>query len=195
MPKVMQRQTHTQEWLQQALLELMQEKDYSAITIQEITERADIARITFYRHYTTKEELLLDSLEHIYSMFLEQFAAMDTQKLVMGELEEPPMLPLFQHIADNRKLYRAILEGQVAAIVHKRLREFATDIITRNLRRIITSDIPLPLDVLATHIAVAQLGMVQWWLENDTPYDVVYLARQSYQLVLFGVQRFIANRE
>ena len=195
MPQPMQRQTHTRKWLQKALLELMQENDYADITIQAITDRADTARVTFYRHYRDKEELLLDSLETVYMLLLEQFETMDVQELVQGDLTQPPMLPLFKHIADYRKLYQAILTGQVAALVQKRLRQFTTDFIKKNLQRIVSMETTLPLDVLATHIAVAQLGMIQWWLEEDTPYDIVYLSRQSYELILFGVQHLITNED
>lgn len=92
MPKPIQRKTHTKGWLRKALLELIQEKDYSDITIQEITDRADTARVTFYRNYGSKEELLLDSLEHIYTMLLEQLEAMNTHELAKGTLDEPPMI-------------------------------------------------------------------------------------------------------
>jgi len=52
--------------LQEALLLLIQQKPYEAIQIQEITEAANTARITFYRHYGTKDDLLIDCLEDIY---------------------------------------------------------------------------------------------------------------------------------
>jgi hypothetical protein len=118
---------------------------------------------------------------------------MDNRELVTGTLEMPPMMPLFKHIAEHRKLYQAILGGQVAAIVRKQLLEYASNFIGQNLRRLLPESTPLPIDILAVHIAVAQLGMIQWWLENDTPYDFAYLANQSYQLTLRGVQHIIAN--
>jgi AcrR family transcriptional regulator len=60
------RTVKTRQMLQDALFDLLHEKPFEAIDIQEITDRADTARVTFYRHYGTKEELLLDVIETIY---------------------------------------------------------------------------------------------------------------------------------
>jgi AcrR family transcriptional regulator len=48
----------SKQWLVEALLELMAEKQYRDITIKEITERADLSRRTFYRNFIEKEDLL-----------------------------------------------------------------------------------------------------------------------------------------
>ena len=52
------RKDRTRQWFQQALLDLIQERGYEDITIQDIVDRANTARVTFYRHYKDKEELL-----------------------------------------------------------------------------------------------------------------------------------------
>ena len=50
----------TRELLRKALMELIDEKGYDAVTIQDITERANLGRTTFYLHYQSKEDLFLD---------------------------------------------------------------------------------------------------------------------------------------
>ena len=50
----------TRQSLRTALLELIKEKGYDAISIEEITERANVGRATFYLHYKDKEDLLLE---------------------------------------------------------------------------------------------------------------------------------------
>ena len=63
MTKLDPRVRRTRRALQQSLLALVQETAYETITIQQITERGDLNRATFYLHYSSKEELLADALE------------------------------------------------------------------------------------------------------------------------------------
>ena len=53
----------TKSALNRAFLELVKEKGYESVTIEEITSRANIGRTTFYLHYQDKEDLLLEGLE------------------------------------------------------------------------------------------------------------------------------------
>ncbi len=48
----------TRQLLEQALLALLEEQDYESITVQQITDRANLGRATFYLHYRDKEQLL-----------------------------------------------------------------------------------------------------------------------------------------
>lgn len=63
----MKRQTRkqglrSQEWIQTALFQLMERKDYSSISITEIADKAGLARQTFYRNFEGKDEILLHFL-------------------------------------------------------------------------------------------------------------------------------------
>ena len=56
--------------LRNAFVELLKEQPYEKIKISEITERADLARSTFYAHYETKDDLLTGYLEEIAEAYL-----------------------------------------------------------------------------------------------------------------------------
>jgi AcrR family transcriptional regulator len=58
-----QRTKRTHQLLQQTLLELMQEKRFASVTVQDIAERATVNRTTFYAHFADKYHLL-DSFLH-----------------------------------------------------------------------------------------------------------------------------------
>ena len=64
------RTKRTRAWLLETLLELVGEKDYSEISITELTEKADVARQTFYRNYSSKDEILLSRLDEIRDEYL-----------------------------------------------------------------------------------------------------------------------------
>src|SRR5690349_21251623 len=55
----------TRRLLHEALLSLIHEKRYEVITVQEILDRADIGRSTFYMHFKDKDELLFSGLENV----------------------------------------------------------------------------------------------------------------------------------
>ncbi|HEX5941381.1 MAG TPA: helix-turn-helix domain-containing protein, partial [Anaerolineales bacterium] len=63
MPKTNRRVERTRELLQKALIELIAERGYDAITIQDIVDRANIGRTTFYLHYNSKDELFMSCHE------------------------------------------------------------------------------------------------------------------------------------
>ena len=61
------RQIKTRKSVFRAFTELLDEKGYSATTIQDIIDRADIGRSTFYSHFETKEDLLKAMCEDIFN--------------------------------------------------------------------------------------------------------------------------------
>ena len=79
------RKRRTRKYLGKALLELVQEKKWDQITIQDITDRADINRATFYLHYGSKEELLAESLEEYFDALVEQIASKTIDKADLGK--------------------------------------------------------------------------------------------------------------
>lgn len=66
----MARQARTTENLKEriadALLELLTEKPFAEVSVSEITDRADVGRATYYRHFSTKEEVLLFKFKSIF---------------------------------------------------------------------------------------------------------------------------------
>jgi len=69
MAKTDRRVQRTRELLQKALIDLINERGYDPITIQDIVDRANIGRTTFYLHYSSKDELLMSCHEAIVSEF------------------------------------------------------------------------------------------------------------------------------
>ncbi len=59
--------------MNQALIELLNKKDYEFITIKEICKKAGVNRSTFYLHYDNVEDLLLETIENINKNFLSYF--------------------------------------------------------------------------------------------------------------------------
>ena len=101
----------TRRMLSEALFKLIQEKDYDSITIQEITDQADVHRATFYLHFATKEELLATSLETLFVDLGARTKAASGVKQPSYLKESAAARVLFEHIAEYADLYR-VLVGQ-----------------------------------------------------------------------------------
>ncbi|MBE0697970.1 MAG: TetR/AcrR family transcriptional regulator, partial [Anaerolineaceae bacterium] len=113
----------TQFALRDALHNLILEKGYDTITVEEITQRAGVGRATFYLHFKDKEDLLLEQFSDLARDRVKLLAEIP---LTGWDAEyNPPYLPLlfiFQNAAENAPLYRLVLHGEGAARVTSRLR-------------------------------------------------------------------------
>ena len=49
----------------EALLLLLEKKEYDVITVKEICKKAGVNRSTFYLHYNTKDDLLAETMKYI----------------------------------------------------------------------------------------------------------------------------------
>lgn len=173
----------TRELLQKALIQLVNERDYDAITIQDVVDRANVGRTTFYAHYNSKDELLLSCHEAIVNGF--HFGPLYSHPLSRQELlspEAPPgMTAAYRHLQDAWVRLYPIFQGKDGPLILRRIRDWSAQEIEANLRACFAeADSAIPLDVLANYLAGAQLALVQWWLEKRRPLTPEKLA-QTFQ--------------
>ncbi|MCA9975483.1 MAG: TetR/AcrR family transcriptional regulator [Anaerolineales bacterium] len=161
----------TRKQLSEALLTLILEKGYDAVTIEEITERANLGRTTFYLHYKDKDELLYKSLETVFDDLVDQIEPYPKEEWSMTGDRLSGLA--FYHAAENAQLYKIILSGQGGTSIAQRIREYiaqtAIRIINTHYAPYISSS-PVPIEVLGSYIASSMMGLITWWLENDQPY-------------------------
>lgn len=171
--KTDRRVSRTRRQLRNALMALILEHGYNAVTIEDITERADLGRTTFYLHFRDKEELLLESLEEIAEDLRVQVEQTANIKLDAGGRWENPVAVVFRHVDENRDLYRIILKGEGSSKAASRIRdiieEAAVEFFTRHLSGFVSAQPELPKGLAAGYYASAMLGFVTWWLEKELP--------------------------
>lgn len=102
---------HTACLMDEALLVLLEKKDFDYITVKEICERAGVNRSTFYLHYETVNDLLNESLSYIFSKFLDKFAN-ESKKRVQSErlgdlfLVTPEyIVPYLEFLRENKRVF------------------------------------------------------------------------------------------
>jgi AcrR family transcriptional regulator len=190
--KVDRRVRRTRELLRRALFSLIQEQGYDRITVQDLLDRADIGRSTFYAHYRDKDDLLLSSFEDIRStLAAERKAAEQTTGAPSGFLQ--PLLVVFRHVEGHRHLWQPLAHKGGAEVVTRIMRDHVTDLVREHLR----SQYPglgrnqPQLEAAVQFVAGACLGLLIWWLDNDVPYSAEELYAIFRRLTTQGVRRFL----
>jgi len=183
----------TRQMLHAALLSLIEERGYDSLSIQDITERANIGRATFYVHYQEKEQLLLDSVNAVMEDLTAHYQTFSAHDIFVKQ--QSFSVILFQHVFEHASLYRALLSERGAALVATRLqREMAARVHHLVIKQLITlSTVELPVDMLAEYCAAALWSLVGWWLRNDFPLSIEKMGQIYWQLInqgflnIFGV--------
>ena len=173
----------TRELLQQALIALLRERGYDAVTTQDIVDRANVGRTTFYLHYTSKDDLFL----HCHEAILSQFPLSPQTQFSRDALESPEapagMMLAYRHLAEIRPLMAAILQGKDNAFILRRIRDRSAEELADYLRTTFTeADSTMPFDLLAQYLVGAQLSLIHWWLEKRLPQSPEQLAQTVHRL-------------
>jgi len=188
------RSRRTRHALQAALISLILEKGYDSVTIEEVTERADLGRTTFYLHFRDKEELLMHAIDTICDDFIQQHEALlalvNASKTVwhslQGDIDERILYHIFAHARDNADLYKVMLRGEGGATASKRFSQIIQDETNRRLSQLVNKNSKVPLEVFAVFFSGTLVEMVTWWLEQDQPYQIEEMVTFFQQLFSYG---------
>jgi AcrR family transcriptional regulator len=182
------RSRRTRQLLGDALVELMLEKHFESITVQDILDRADVGRSTFYAHYTDKEGLLISQIEHVIRD-LEVY----TTETGGGHPGLLPSLELFRHVKEQRRLMQAFVWGRGAEILTQDFQGQVSKIIEQNIHSMVgeTAVFSIPVSVLAKFVANTFLTLLRWWFDEDLQYTPERMDEMFQKLVMPGIQEII----
>lgn len=187
--KTDRRVERTRELLQKALIDLFREQGYAAITIQDIADRANVGRTTFYLHYSSKDDLFLSCHEALISTFAFGPHSLRSRTALLSREAPPGMIAAYRHLAEARTWLEPLLQGKDSLLILRRIRAGLAQEIEASLRAAFAeADSRIPLDVLAVSLAGAQITLVQWWLEQRQPHTPENLA-EAFQRVQRAVIR------
>jgi len=195
----------TKQALQKSLLELIKEKGYDSISVEEITQRANVGRATFYLHYKDKEDLLVDEFSELANERARTLSEIPFSAW-LPDLENPehaieskptePFLMVFQHVANHADIYRILLQNEKSDRILERIRKIVAQSIAEFMQTKIENDpIPIlfevPIDLLAAYFSGALLSCVDWWLEQDTAYSAEEMTRMFQRLFFPGARKIV----
>lgn len=176
------RTTRTYRALSVALVDLMRTREFDAITVQDLLDRAGVGRATFYTHFRNKDDFLLSDLERmleaVEAHFLQTAAA--TRRVA-------PVAELFAHFAEAREFADALQRAGRMEVV--------LDITSGHLARIIEARLlalgavprKLPVRAAARVFGAMAVELAQWWLGHPTMYTARDMDDQFHELVWRGL--------
>lgn len=167
----------TRRSLHEALIALVLERGYEHVTVQDILDRADIGRSTFYAHFRDKEALLLSSFDDLRADLRRDIDAMTAGPAPLDPAQ--PSAALFAHAYAHRQVYRALCGRQgVGTTVHRHLHDVIGSLLREHLTpHLSTAGSDLPADLVSEFCTSALLGLLTWWVDKDFRHSPTQMAR------------------
>lgn len=188
--KIDRRVFRTRQLLNDALVELIVEQGYDLITVQDIIDRANIGRSTFYAHYNCKDDLLLSGMEEIVHRLVWEVEMPPSGK----ETEETQprilsTLPIFQHAQEQFDLHKAVVGGKGIDVIVSAIQNHLCHHIQVRIEKLIPGiERPMiPPVVTANYLAGSLMTLLIWWLNNDMPYEPEQMEKMYQELTMPGV--------
>ena len=186
----------TRQLLKDALVVLISEKGFESVTIQEILDRANVGRSTFYLHFENKNELLHSCFEDFFNLF-EQYKAGVSNGKKHGDLNETDFtLKLFQFVERNHRLFKALLGKDVIAMFNRLVHDYVFIYIDEALKKMAKDkkQTPLQLEMLTHYIASAFIGILKWWVDKDMPCTVEEVDKYFKQFAMYDISKVLGLR-
>jgi AcrR family transcriptional regulator len=181
----------TRRLLREALLALIVEKGYDRVTVQDVLDRADLSRATFYAHFRDKDDLLVSGFEELENALRRAMAAYAASERRPSHEALGSLRPVFEHVAEHRRLYRGLVGSRAGAVLVKHVRERFTAMAREHFQEVIASrrSVPaVPVEMMAQHTAGALLGVLTWWLDHDPPYSAEQIATMLERLLAPAIE-------
>ena len=176
------RRQQTRKLLVQTALQLVLKKGYEAITIQDITDGADLGRGTFYIHFKDKEEVVWTAFRELFQE-LEREAHQRLDRSA-PQVEYYGLLNIFHHVEKNRDIYRVMFGRQGSTVLTARAQDFLVEAFLYDIRRAPNPpevDFHLPEEIEAQILVGAISRLILWWLETPNHYTPEQMATMTYQ--------------
>ena len=157
----------TRQLLLDALLSLIREKGFEALSVQDIIDRANVGRATFYAHFDNKEDLLVSGLEAFRAAIKEH-----QRKLVQkatGSDERAFLFSheVFAHANAHRDVFRPMVGKHSGTVVQRLFQKILVELVREDLKRIGShgGHASMPAEAVVQFIAAGLWGLLSWWLD------------------------------
>ena len=172
----------TRRLLRDALVSLILKKDFASITIREVTERAEVAYITFYRHFESLDQLLMEVLDEGLVELMSHIEA-------LAKLSDPSSLEtegrlIFEYVGQKADLFRILLKSQSVTRVRKKVVSNISAIFQKSCVPLERLGNQVTINMASNHIATSLLSLIEWWLENNMKPSPIEMGKVYKSLII-----------
>jgi AcrR family transcriptional regulator len=166
MDKPDRRVRRTRESLHKALISLALEKHYDSITVQEVLDRADVGRSTFYTHFQSMDELLISGTQELRKTL---HAALENHRKSAKRHENVIAFSraMFDHAYGYRNVY---LNTGAWPVVRQQLQDVIEELIRRECKaeitKLKTANSDVPVDLFVHYLTSAFFAVLIWWMDR-----------------------------
>ena len=172
--------------MDEALLILLEKKEFEFITVKEICEKAGVNRSTFYLHYESMEDLLIETIEMITKRFYQTFnnEILDINNLNKDELfliNDKYLIPYLNFIKENKQIYKLIHKKPELFNTKESFYKLYNDIFSKILDKyqVETNE----QEYIFSFFSFGLVSIIQIWIENNCNDDINIIANIMKNLI------------
>jgi AcrR family transcriptional regulator len=164
--RVDRRVERTKQLIRTAFRSLLEEKGYETMTVQDIIDRANVGRATFYAHFDNKDELFASGFDELRASLKARQRAALLRGGTIGERVFAFSHEMFTHASEYRNVFHAMIGSQSGGVVQRLLHKLLVDLVREDVK---TAGARGPtsaatLDAVTQFIAGGLFGLLVWWL-------------------------------
>jgi len=181
--RVQRRVARTKAAIEDAFVQLVLERGYDRVAVEDITDRADLARATFYAHYPNKQAVQFSVFNRLTEDLVQRIADQGGPPTVV---HRDAIRAAYKHAAEMPDLYRACLSDARTRQAHlSTLSRYAEENFRARLKALGKQPrVPVPL--MARAFVGAQVAVLEAWLAGELEGDVEELATMTLDLLIYG---------
>jgi len=188
------RRLQTRHLLMQTTMQLVLEKGFASVSIQDITDRADLGRGTFYIHFKDKDEVVWTAFQELFQGLEQQAHAQLDRR--MPQVEYYGLANIFQHADRNRDLYKVMFGGQGSAVLTGRAQDFLANAFLYDIRQAPAPEVDfnVPQEIEAQLLAGVISRLLYWWLATPNKYSPEQMAAMTYEALYRKAAPVVENQ-
>jgi AcrR family transcriptional regulator len=171
------RAKRTRERLSWALVDLVREKDYDAISVQEVAARAQVGRSTFYAHFRDKDDLFIQH-SVVFHAALGELLRRDERT---GSYRFP-LAALCEHVKEFRFLYEALAKSRKLDRILRMGQLVMAKSFEQCIERAARARTAVPAALVAHHYAATVTNLLTWWMDHHCPCSANELEKHFHRL-------------
>ena len=181
--RVQRRVARTKTAIEDAFVQLVLERGYERVAVEDITDRADLARATFYAHYSNKEAVQFSVFNRLTEDLVQRITDQGGPSNVV---HRDAIQAAYKQAADMPDLYRACLSDARTRQAHLSTLSRYAEQNFRDRLAALGKQPRVPIPVMARAFVGAHVAILEAWLAGELDGDVEELASMALDLLIYG---------